>query len=408
MAGRPSDLRISAAVWRTHVCSPSTARSTTRHTFRFATPSSKPRWMNLGVIVDVTGLTVREDPAWAVFTSARWQIAEWPDIPIGLVCAHEQGRECAAPQRHNSIRARVPDAVSPQSLSCPPMDCAGTGGAPALSLPATRSSIRRCRELTAQWLTAWARTDFIHVVSTVATELVEAALGETDSDFALRVETDGSTVSVAIQHVGMAKPTCAESPQMANVSGLDLVAANSRAWGTTPRAGNTVWAVVGPENASENACHDFRAARPALGPSGSPHFSGLPNRSAPSAATVLRARAAVFVAVGRWAKNATQATAVFAAIRSGKQWCLRSGGSRSWKTACGNRRRERRAFRTTSPSRLVTRGGRVQRSTRCVPGPIGASMSDSDHRSAEVRKQADKLSRRAPQWRTSATAKPAG
>jgi hypothetical protein len=74
------------------------------------------------------------------------------------------------------------------------------------SLPATRSSIRRCRELTAQRLTAWSRTDFIHVVSTVATELVETALADTDSDFSLRVETDGSTVSVAIQHVGMATP----------------------------------------------------------------------------------------------------------------------------------------------------------------------------------------------------------
>jgi hypothetical protein len=62
------------------------------------------------LIVDVTGLTVRNDPAWAVFTSARWQIAEWPDTPLGLVCAHEQRQECPAPQRHKSLRARLPDA----------------------------------------------------------------------------------------------------------------------------------------------------------------------------------------------------------------------------------------------------------------------------------------------------------
>jgi hypothetical protein len=37
------------------------------------------------VIIDISWLTVREDPAWAVFTSARWQIAEWPGVPIGLV-----------------------------------------------------------------------------------------------------------------------------------------------------------------------------------------------------------------------------------------------------------------------------------------------------------------------------------
>jgi hypothetical protein len=44
------------------------------------------------VIIDISWLTVREDPAWAVFTSARWQIAEWPGVPIGLVSSHEQDR----------------------------------------------------------------------------------------------------------------------------------------------------------------------------------------------------------------------------------------------------------------------------------------------------------------------------
>src|SRR6478672_8331396 len=44
------------------------------------------------LIIDVNGLTVRDDPAWAVFTNARWQVAEWPDIPFGMVCAHDQGR----------------------------------------------------------------------------------------------------------------------------------------------------------------------------------------------------------------------------------------------------------------------------------------------------------------------------
>jgi hypothetical protein len=53
---------------------------------------------------------------------------------------------------------------------------------------------------------------------------------------------------VAIQHVGIVNPVYRKSPRD-NVSGLDLVAGNSRAWGNyTTTAGNTVWAVVGPEN----------------------------------------------------------------------------------------------------------------------------------------------------------------
>ena len=57
------------------------------------------------VVIDVTALTVPEDPAWAVFTSARWQIAEWPNVPLAMVCAHGQGRNAA---QRNGITRYVP------------------------------------------------------------------------------------------------------------------------------------------------------------------------------------------------------------------------------------------------------------------------------------------------------------
>ena len=125
------------------------------------------------VIIDVSGLTVREDPAWAVFTSARWQIAEWPDVPIGLVCAHDQGQNAL---QRNGITRYVPLYTTLESALA---ELAADGlrryrRRARASLPAARSSIRRSRELAAEWLTAWSRTDFIHVVSVVATELVEA------------------------------------------------------------------------------------------------------------------------------------------------------------------------------------------------------------------------------------------
>jgi hypothetical protein len=48
--------------------------------------------------------------------------------------------------------------------------------------------------------------------------------------------------------VGIINPVRRKSARD-NVSGLDLVAGNSRAWGNyTTMAGNTIWAVVGPEN----------------------------------------------------------------------------------------------------------------------------------------------------------------
>jgi hypothetical protein len=200
----------------------------------------------LGVIVDVNGLTVRDDPAWAVFTNARWQIAEWPDIPIGLVCALDHVQNTL---HRNGITRYVP--VFP-TLECALTELPADGlrryrRRVRAELPATKTSIHRCRQLVAQWLTAWQRVDFIHAVSIVATELVEIAVADTNSTLSLRMETDGSTVAVAIQHIEMTPKTRKSVDE--NVSGLDLVAANSRVWGTyTSAAGDTVWAVVGPEN----------------------------------------------------------------------------------------------------------------------------------------------------------------
>jgi anti-anti-sigma regulatory factor len=198
------------------------------------------------VVVDITSLSVREDPAWAVFASARWQVAEWPDVPIGLVSSHEQDRNNL---HRNGITRYVPvyDAVDLALAELSADNLRRYRRRVRATIPARPASIRRCRELASEWLTQWSRPDFIHVTSLVATEMVEAALAATDSEFVLRVETDGSTVSVAVQHVGVADNS--RKSLHDNVSGLDLVAANTRAWGMyTSLSGNTIWAVVGPEN----------------------------------------------------------------------------------------------------------------------------------------------------------------
>ncbi|MDT5227594.1 MAG: hypothetical protein QOH94_1387, partial [Mycobacterium sp.] len=37
------------------------------------------------VIVDINDLEVRDDHSWAVFTSVRWHVQQWPEVPIALV-----------------------------------------------------------------------------------------------------------------------------------------------------------------------------------------------------------------------------------------------------------------------------------------------------------------------------------
>lgn len=199
------------------------------------------------VIVIVSALAVPADPAWTVFTSARWQVAEWPDVPVILVCAHNQGQNAL---RRNGITRYAPVYPTLRSAitELPADELHRFRLRARATLPAMKSSSRRCRELTSQWLTEWSRTDYIHAVSIIVTELVEMALLDTDNPFSLRIESDGSTVAVAVQRAGSA-PIMNRESVGDTVAGRDLVAATCRVWGSyTSAAGNTVWAVLGPEN----------------------------------------------------------------------------------------------------------------------------------------------------------------
>lgn len=48
------------------------------------------------VLIDVNGLDVPAVSAWAVFTSARWHVSTWPDIPVVLICGQTRRRTAIA------------------------------------------------------------------------------------------------------------------------------------------------------------------------------------------------------------------------------------------------------------------------------------------------------------------------
>lgn len=199
------------------------------------------------VIIDVTELVVREDAAWTVFVNARWQTTEWPDTPMGVVCGHFQGRNAL---QRSGITRYVPvyGSIDVAIAELIGDDERRVRRRARAMLPATQSSARRSRVLAQQWLTAWSRTDFIHAVSVVAVELVEIALANTNVEFSFRLETSGSTVTVAVRYVGDEPPTGRHAIG-GNILGLALLDATSRVWGgQTSSASNTVWAVLGPEN----------------------------------------------------------------------------------------------------------------------------------------------------------------
>ncbi|HWT48289.1 MAG TPA: STAS domain-containing protein [Mycobacterium sp.] len=201
------------------------------------------------VIVDVNRLSVPSASAWSVFTSARWHVSIWPDVPILLVCAQPRARRAITaggvtryvpvyPTRESAL-----DAVRSQSSH--------VRRRARTQLPGSRVSVGLARAAVTDWLTRWDKCELIPVAATVATVFVENVLDHTDSAPVLIVETYEDAVTVAVEDGSDRLPGRHEDAYRGTeiVSGLAIVDALCRAWGATPTAsGKTVWALVGREN----------------------------------------------------------------------------------------------------------------------------------------------------------------
>jgi anti-anti-sigma factor len=203
----------------------------------------------LAVIVDVNRLSVPSASAWSVFTSARWHVSIWPDVPILLVCAQPQVRRAITVgdvARYLSVHPTwesALDALLGQSL---PVRRQARS-----ELPITRVSVVLARALITDWLTGWDKGELIPVAVTVATVFVENVLDHTDSAPVLIVELNQDTVTIAVEDGSEYLPGRHEDAHCGTeiASGLAIVSALCRAWGATPTSwGKTVWALVSREN----------------------------------------------------------------------------------------------------------------------------------------------------------------
>jgi hypothetical protein len=200
------------------------------------------------VFVDVNGLEVPAFSAWSVFTSARWHVKTWPDVPILLVCGHAGRRrtiERSGVTRYIPVHATVEAALA-----------AVTDGRHArrrarTELPASLASLRRAREFVAEWLGEWSHAELIPVATVIVNVFVENVLQHTASEPMLILESDQKDVYISVQDENSTPAARHEDPYRGGerVSGLAIVASVCRAWGSMPTpSGKTVWAVIGPEN----------------------------------------------------------------------------------------------------------------------------------------------------------------
>jgi STAS domain-containing protein len=201
------------------------------------------------VIVDANDLFTPYASAWTVFTSARWHVSIWPDVPILLVCADAKIRRvitASGAARYAPVHPTQESALE-----------AARGRSLQLrrrarsELPRSESSLGLARGVVTDCLTQWEVQEVVPVAATVATVFVENVLDHTDSTPMLIVEIYRNTVTVAVEDNSDRLPSRHEDADRGAeiVSGLAIVSALCRAWGSTPTSsGKTVWALVGREN----------------------------------------------------------------------------------------------------------------------------------------------------------------
>jgi hypothetical protein len=200
------------------------------------------------VVVDVNALHVPASTAWSVFSSAHWHVHTWPNVPIILVC-RDLGRRtiiaCSGVTRYVPVRPTVAAALGAL------IDGRRTRRRIRRELSAALASLRRARELVAEWLAAWDHIELIPVGTVVVNVFIENALQHTAGPPVLVLESDGAAITIAVQDDSSQPAARREDPYGGGdrLSGLTVVASVCRAWGSTPTpSGKTVWAVIGPEN----------------------------------------------------------------------------------------------------------------------------------------------------------------
>jgi anti-anti-sigma factor len=200
------------------------------------------------VLVNVDALGVPASSAWSVFTSARWHVSTWPDVPIMLVCGDAVRRRTIA---RTGVTRYVPVHATIESALGSLHDARRSRRRVRTELPASLASLRRAREFVAEWLEDWSHDEFIPVATVVANVFIENVLQHTVGGPVLILESDGDAVYVSVHDESSTPAARHEDPYRGGerVSGLAIVASLCRAWGCMPTpSGKTVWAVIGPEN----------------------------------------------------------------------------------------------------------------------------------------------------------------
>jgi anti-anti-sigma regulatory factor len=199
------------------------------------------------VIVDVDCLDVCGDYAWAVFTSARWQVNQWPDVPIVLVSSEAVRRRRLAGM---AVARYVPvfESVAAAAAAIAEGNCRYRHRARA-RFAQHDGGLRAAQMFVRNHLMAWSMFDRIALTTMLATVFIENASSYVGDGCDLRLEGSDDEVVVAVSDSCTAQVSRRDRVPACIPAGLDIVASLCRRWGSTQTSdGRIVWAHIDSGN----------------------------------------------------------------------------------------------------------------------------------------------------------------
>lgn len=195
------------------------------------------------LLVEVSGLRVREPMALCMFTSVARQAAMWPAIPLAL-CAPAAATEALL--RHAALSRRLP--------TFPTVDAALAGVCGPDALPSINDELlpvpgagRRARDLVTEACARWELPDLLGPACVIATELVSNAVRHARTMISLQLRRGPRYLHIAVRDCSPAPPMLSEEASLRPEAqrGLRLVRAMSSQWGSLAAVGHkAVWAVL--------------------------------------------------------------------------------------------------------------------------------------------------------------------
>ncbi|MBL7259101.1 STAS domain-containing protein [Paractinoplanes lichenicola] len=210
------------------------------------------------LLLDLSGLTVTEPLALAVFTAANRQAGRWPGVPILLCGPPPATRELL--DGHAFRRLDVVDSLDAAR--------ARLAGDPAAAVPVLSDELlpisgaaRHARDLATDACLRWDLPHLVGPAGLIATELVSNVIDHAHTMMTLRLSLRPRYLHIAVRdgspdQVG---PPVGPAPETGRGRGLIMVDATAHSWGCVPSAdGKVVWASLSHQPGQARHLEDAR------------------------------------------------------------------------------------------------------------------------------------------------------